>query len=149
MHSQVATNLENLNLLSYAKYTDTKGIERDVTLATWNGKDVIITDDGTTDGADKYITYVLGRGAIKFDDLRVKTPNEMARDAKTNGGENFINFKKRWVYAPTGISFVNSTLISPNLEELKKGDNWTIAGDGNGTHYPLKSIPIAKIISKG
>lgn len=45
MHSAVATNLENLNLLEYLKYTDANGIQRALPLATWNGKTVII-DDG-------------------------------------------------------------------------------------------------------
>lgn len=45
MHSTPATNLENLKLLSYMKYTDAQGIERDLTLATLNGKTVLV-DDG-------------------------------------------------------------------------------------------------------
>ena len=45
MHSTVATNLENLKLLSYMKYTDAQGIERDLALATLNGKTVLV-DDG-------------------------------------------------------------------------------------------------------
>lgn len=44
MHSTVATNLENLNLLDYLKYTDKNGVQRDLGLATWNGKLVIIDD---------------------------------------------------------------------------------------------------------
>ena len=45
MHSAVATNLENLNLLTALKYTDKEGVTRDLTLYTWNGK-LVITDDG-------------------------------------------------------------------------------------------------------
>ena len=45
MHSTIATNLENLKLLSYMTYTDGSGIERQLELATWNGRAVII-DDG-------------------------------------------------------------------------------------------------------
>lgn len=45
MHSAVATNLENMNLLEYLKYTDANGVQRSLPLATWNGKTVII-DDG-------------------------------------------------------------------------------------------------------
>lgn len=44
MHSAVATNLENLNLLQYLKYTDEAGITRDLGIATWNGRIVIIDD---------------------------------------------------------------------------------------------------------
>ena len=45
MHSMVATNLENLKILVYAKYSDANGIQRDVSLATINGRLVLIDDD--------------------------------------------------------------------------------------------------------
>ena len=45
MHSVVATNLENLNLLTALKYTDKDGVTRDLTLYTWNGKLVIVDDN--------------------------------------------------------------------------------------------------------
>ena len=45
MHSLVATNLENLNLLNFLKYTDSNGIERDLTIGTYNGKLVVVDDD--------------------------------------------------------------------------------------------------------
>lgn len=45
MHSQVSTNLENLKLLAYMKYTDAQGIERDLSLGTINGRMVLIDDN--------------------------------------------------------------------------------------------------------
>lgn len=45
MHSDVATNLENLNLVAHLKYTDKDGIQRELDLYTWNGKLVVIDDD--------------------------------------------------------------------------------------------------------
>ena len=45
MHSDVATNIENLNLLEHLKYTDKDGITRELDLGTWNGKLVVIDDD--------------------------------------------------------------------------------------------------------
>ncbi|MFR4530630.1 MAG: phage coat protein [Thomasclavelia ramosa] len=44
MHSQIATNLENMRLLKYLTYTDANGITRDLAIATWNGRTVIIDD---------------------------------------------------------------------------------------------------------
>lgn len=44
MHSYVATNLENLRLLSYLKYTDKDGVQRDLAIGTLNGKTVLIDD---------------------------------------------------------------------------------------------------------
>lgn len=44
MHSVVATNLENLKLLVYLKYNDANGMERELTLATLNGRLVAVDD---------------------------------------------------------------------------------------------------------
>lgn len=45
MHSEVSTNLENLKLLKYMTYTDGDGIERELAMATWNGRTVLIDDN--------------------------------------------------------------------------------------------------------
>lgn len=56
MHSKIATNLENLKLLVYMKYNDGEGIERDLTLATLNGRTVLIDDNmPTTSLSAKYV----------------------------------------------------------------------------------------------
>ena len=48
MPSVVATNLENLGLLTYVKYNDANGMERDTSFATINGKLVLVDDDVPT-----------------------------------------------------------------------------------------------------
>ena len=45
MHSVVSTNLEGLNLIDFLKYTDANGIERDLTIGTFNGRLVIVDDE--------------------------------------------------------------------------------------------------------
>ena len=45
MHSMVATNLENLRLLSYLKYTDANGMQRDLAIGTLNGRTVLVDDN--------------------------------------------------------------------------------------------------------
>ena len=167
MHSVVATNLENLNLLSYLKQTDANGIQRDLTLATWNGRTVIIDDSmpvedvaesasGKGDGYTKYTTYILGEGAFDYENIGAKVPYEMSRDPKTNGGVDTLYSRQRKVYAPFGISYTKSSQasLSPTNEELEKGDNWELVNDGNTTaakrlYINHKAIPIARIISKG
>lgn len=44
MHSAVATNLENLKILTYLLYNDANGMQRETGMATLNGKLVIIDD---------------------------------------------------------------------------------------------------------
>lgn len=268
MHSTVATNLENLNLLDYLKYTDENGVQRDLGIATWNGKIVVIDDelpvektettagayemsittkatagdkiiingvpfvagtdfDLTTDTAtgnaaalkaalnastntalsgytwdsssakltatekaghygegaftaevvqgasgtmvvgsvtettaavfyDTFTTYVLGEGAIDFEDIGAKVPSEMQRDPKTNGGEDTLYVRQRKVFAPYGISYekVNQSSLSPTNSELEDGANWSLvhsgeASESSRSYINHKAIAIARIISKG
>ena len=157
MHSQVATNLENLKLLTYMKYTDDQNIERELALATLNGRTVLIDDNMPTEqvsdgGYTKYTTYVLGEGAIEYTNCGAKVPYEMARDASTNGGEDTLYSRQRKVFSPYGISFKNTGIISPTDEQLKTGTNWTLASSnesGSAKYFPIKAIPIARIISRG
>ena len=97
MHSAVATNLENLKLLGYLKYTDAK----------WNGRIVIIDDSMPTENVaattgenaspayTKYTTYILGEAAFSLEPMPVKVPYEMVREAKINGGQDTLISRKR------------------------------------------------------
>jgi len=163
MHSQVATNLENLQLLEYLKYTDANGIQRDLTLATLNGRTVLIDDSmpteevaksGTNPAYTKYTTYVLGAGAFEFTDAGAKVPHEMHRDPKVNGGQDTLYSRERVCYAPYGISFTKSSMatLSPTDAELEMGANWELVNDnatGTKKYIDHKAIPIARIISRG
>lgn len=152
MHSVVATNLENLKLLQYLKYTDAQGIERELTLGMINGRIVIVSDYGTFDNVDKYTTYLLGKGAIDFEELPVKVPYEVNRDPKTNGGQDTLYARKRKCFAPFGISYTKSSQasLSPTDEELKNGANWSLVKSADkADSFDHKTIPIARIISKG
>lgn len=201
MHSRTATILENLNLLEYMKYTDGNGIERNLPLATLNGRIVLVDDtmpteevaakyeksadsavqsgktyytlsgkeykvvaspagnpselsyyEKVSDAYTKYTTYVLGNGAIEYTNCGVKVSSEMDRDPATNGGETTLYTRQRKVFAPYGISWKNTSIVSPVAEELEAGTNWEIAhnnsSDANAT-YPIQAINIMRIITRG
>ena len=204
MHSVVATNLENLNLLTALKYTDKDGITRDLTLYTWNGK-LVVVDDGmpvaavettykkTTDTAldasktyytksgtkysavaspnvdniatyyevdvaahDEYTSYVLGEGAIWYEDIGAKVPYEMDRDPAKNGGQDTLYTRQRKVFAPFGISYekTSQASLSPTEAELANGANWDLVHSGESTeaqrsYIDDKAIAIARIRSRG
>lgn len=164
MHSSVATNLENLRLLAYLKYTDAAGVQRDLAIGTWNGRAVLIDDSmptediaeseaGAGDGYTEFTTYVLGDGAFDYENIGAKVPFEMYRDPKTNGGEDTLYSRQRKVFAPYGISYTRKTQVSlsPSNAELENGGNWSLVHDGASTkkHIDHKAIPIARIISCG
>lgn len=164
MHSAVATNLENLKLLDYMKYTDKDGIERNLGFATLNGRTVLIDDSMPTvevpavteSGKEaaaytKYTTYVLGDGSIEYTDCGAKVPYETNRDPKTNGGQDTLYSRQRKIFAPYGISWTDSSIISPTDTQLETGSKWSLANSNESTkeYFPHKAIPIARIISRG
>lgn len=152
MHSQVATNLENQQLLEYWKQTDENGIQRQLNLATWNGRTVIVDDDVPVDtsGSDPvYTTYVLGKGAIDFCDCGAKVPNETKRDALTDGGIDMLITRQRHLLAPVGFSYTNTSKVSPMASDLATSSNWALVKDTDNVAYPSKAIAIAQIKSLG
>ncbi|MFR6311349.1 phage coat protein [Anaerofustis stercorihominis] len=156
IHSAVATNLENLNLLSYLKYTDASGITRNLSIADWNGKTVVIDDsmpvaeEGTTNKHSLYTSYVLGNGAIGFEEVGAKVPYEMDRNPLIRGGEDTLISRRRNAISIAGISYTKATQASnsPTNEELMKGTNWSLINDGTNAIND-KAVPIARIISRG
>lgn len=159
MHSEVATNLENMKLLKYMTYTDADGIERELALATWNGRTVLVDDNMPTEDVAKagdveaytaYTTYVLGEGAIILDDIGDAVSYEMSRDPKTNGGQDTLYVRDRYICGVDGISFEKPATITASASntDLETGANWNIINDGTKA-IPHKAIAIAKIVSKG
>lgn len=144
MHSKVAQNLANLQLLTFRKYTDAMGIERQLKIADYNGKTVIVDDDCPYDAeGGKYTTYGLGLGSIQYADAPVEKPTELSRDAKKYGGVTELITRLRETYHPNGFSYkLPVGVISPTNAQLGAADNWLIAVDP-------KLIPLVKIVSKG
>lgn len=152
MHSAVATNLENMQLLNYFKATDANGMQRDVGLATWNGRTVLIDDDVPEDGGT-YTTYLLGKNAFDYCDIGATVPYETDRDPVSKGGKSMIYSRQRKLWAPYGFSFVKPATMtgSPTDEQLSAAANWTLVNDGASakSYINTKAIPIARILSKG
>lgn len=201
MHSEVATHLENLKLLKYMTQTDGDGIERELSLGTWNGRTVLIDDEmpvtekvtaaaKTTDTAidssktyytrsgtsgnyvytpvadpvvgdignyyeatataSMYTTYVLGDGSIILDNIGDSVPYEMSRDPKTNGGQDTLFVRDRFICGVDGISFEKPSSITASASnaDLSNGANWNIINDESQA-IPHKSIAICKIVSMG
>ena len=157
MHSEVATNLENIKLLKYMTYTDADGIERELALATWNGRTVLIDDNMPTEDVGsgstaytKYTTYILGENAIVLDDIGDSDPYEMSREPKINGGQDTLYVRDRYIVGVDGISFEKPSSITASASntDLATGANWNVINDGTNS-IPHKAIAIARIISKG
>ena len=160
MHSAVATHLENMNVLTYLKYNDANGIERDLTIGQLNGRLVLVDDDmpvavDSQTGTKTYTTFVFGQGAIEYTNCGAKVPYEMDRNPAVNGGEDTLYSRQRKCFAPYGISFTkaNMATLSPTDAELADGANWELVNTNNTSGTKLyiahKAIPIAQIKSLG
>ena len=155
MHSVVATNLENLQILEYWKETDANGVQKPTGLASWNGRTVLIDDDVPVDTSGtnpKYTTYLLGEGAFDYCDCGAKVPSEVYRDPTTVGGKDMLITRQRKIFAPKGFSFVqpSTAIVSPTDANLATAARWTVVKDTAGTGYfDSKAIPFARIISEG
>ena len=161
MHSAVATNLENLQLLDYMKYTDKDGVQRNLALATLNGR-VVLIDDGmpvqevpasgsgetAVEAHTKYTTYVLGEGAIEYTNCGAKVPYETDRNPQVNGGQDTLYSRQRKVFSPYGISWTHRSIISPTDSQLETGSKWSLANSNESTklYFPHKAIPIARVL---
>lgn len=81
MHSVVATNLENMKLLTYLKYNDADGMEREIGIGTLNGRLVLVDDSmpvengyveatSSTPGALKVVASGATTGQITVADVK-------------------------------------------------------------------------------
>lgn len=114
------------------------------------------TMQAVNEGTITKVLYVLGEGAISFEDIGAKVPYEMARDPKTDGGVDTLYTRQRKVFSPFGISYekTSQTTLSPTDAELANGANWCLvhsgeSDDGDRSYIAHKAIPIARILSRG
>lgn len=102
MHSVVATNLENLQLLDYLKYTDKDGITRDLGIGTLNGRLVIIDDEVPVESG--YFAAASGdTGAL-----------EVVSSGASTGEINLADVKKGDFY-PDGVTAGDYVVASGDL----------------------------------
>lgn len=104
----------------------------------------------TADGEVTYTTYVLGANSIILDNIGDNVPYEMNRDPKTNGGQDTLYVRDRYICGVDGISFEKPASITASAKnsDLSNGENWHIINDGK-TAISHKAIAICKIVSKG
>lgn len=145
----------------YAKSSDTS-VTSGKTYYTKNGDNYSVVPDPTgnpstssyyektADGVPTYTSYVLGTGSIILDNIGDSVPYEITRDAKTNGGENTLYVRDRYIVGVDGISFEKPATITASAKnsDLAAGANWQIINNGE-TAISHKAIAIARIISKG
>jgi len=105
MHSVVSTNLEGLNLINFLKYTDADGIERDLTIGTFNGRLVVVDDDvqelngydeatSATSGALKVVSSSPSDGQILLTDVKASDfyPADVAANDYVVAANKYVSY---------------------------------------------------------
>lgn len=150
MHSRVAQNLANKQLLEYWKSVDANGLQKPLNIGSINGLTVIIDDNvpmkdsEVATGSKEYTTFLFGNGAISTATAPVDHPVSRFRDELKYGGMDVLVTRRRLTMHPAGFSYKKplATVASPSLEDLATKENWTRVDDA-------KNIPIAKVVSNG
>lgn len=116
MHSAVATNLENMNLLTYLKYNDANGMQRDTGLGTINGKLVIIDDSMPIEEDESTATF-----------------EATSDSALVEGKTYYTRSGSAGSYVYTAVASPSAASLSSYYEKTAAGDNIYITylfGDG-------------------
>lgn len=150
MHSLILARYKAMGLVDYAKYNDANGLTKEITLPTINGLVVVTDDRGTVDTssgsvAPKYITTIVGRGAIlTADKTNYENPYYTDYDAETSAGIEKLYTKQGKVLHPNGFNLKVKSVTgeSPTKVELGTKDNWELA-------FNEKNVKIGQIISNG
>lgn len=159
-HSAVSTNLEGMNLIDFLKYTDSEGIERDLTIGTFNGRLVIVDDDMPVEEVEdslgdysKYTSYVFQNGFFEYENIGAEKPSEIARDAYEKGGKTDLITRVREMIVPTLISYKGTGTVSPTNSNFENGSNWELVNNdktgGDKVYVDDKLIPVVRVISRG
>ena len=74
----------------------------------------------------------------------------MSRDPKTNGGQDTLYVRDRYICGVDGISFEKPVTLTASASntDLATGSNWNIINDGTSA-IPDKAIALCKVVSLG
>ena len=95
-----------------------------------------------TDLPDKYTTFLLGQGAIRYAQAPVDKPSEMDRNPALNGGKDMIYTRLRECLAPYGFSFKGDVATDVGIPDtvLLDSSSWE-------RKMPAKSLMMSRLIT--
>ena len=130
MHSKVANDLSNLQVLNFFTY-QSNGMSYDVNVARSGNLICLISDQvpvksSSATGESNYTTFIAGNGAILTANAPVTKPSDLVYDAEKQGGINKLITRRRKTYHPNGFSFNMSNMpVSIASTDLSTPANWS------------------------
>ncbi|AQY70047.1 phage capsid protein [Lactiplantibacillus plantarum] len=155
VHSDVLRQLQDANLVD-AKSNSTFVLNGNSNVPTSiqapdagdkiKGVQIVVDDSLPVSGA-KYTSYLFARGAVGYSELPVANAIETNRDPLKNHGVDYLVNRRRFVFAPQGLSWNESNFTSkhsgkayPTMDDLADGTNWSKV-------YDQKLIPMAQFVT--
>lgn len=151
MHSRIFWNLDAQGAIVYGI---TPNGQRDLDMAFWHGKRVIVSDScprvaGTTSGY-KYTSYFFAAGAMGYAEAtgaggpELPVEYDSAPSAGNGEGVRTVWYRRHWVMHPRGIAFTGTPASASGVTdaELATGGNWTRV-------YDPKNIRIVAVTTNG
>ena len=123
-------------------------------VATPDVDDIATYYEMTAEAYLTYTSYMFKNGFFEYENLGVKVPSEVARDAYKNGGRDELISRIREMIVPTLISYKTTTKVSPLNSDFENGANWELVNNGEAqtsdkVYVDDKLIPVVRIISRG
>ena len=147
MHSVVYNNLAKLNLIDFIPDSDGK-----VKFPTYLGYRVV-KDDGTKtitgSNRTEYVTYLVGRGAMCWNEAPTSPSPSIEVDRKPEQGNGFgvdiLYSRRQFVLHPYGIKWADGSVAGefPTNAELALAANWS------RVYAERKQIPLAFLVTNG
>lgn len=107
----------------------------------------IVVDDSLPVDNGKYTSYLFAQGAVGYSELPVTNAVETNRDPLKNHGVDYLINRRRFVFAPQGLSWNESNFVTknpgktyPTMADLADGTNWSKV-------YDQKLIPMAQFVT--
>ncbi len=149
MHSAVYTRLQKQNLIDFIP--DARG---EIRFPSYLGYRVVVSDtvhiiDNGTDNPSSYVTYLIGRDAIAYNEQPMRTsPNvetERKPDQGNGVGGDILYTRRQFVMHPYGIAWQDASVAGefPTNAELATAANW------NRVYPERKQVALAYLVTNG
>jgi len=144
-HSIVYNRMRKNNLIDFIP--DSRNMAA-AAIPTFMGATVVV-DDGMTNAAGVFQTWMFGAGAVRWANGTAKVPTETKREpsAGNGGGQDVLYNRVEWMIHPVGFAYVG-TPPAGGPSNAATANNLAAAGSWNRVFPERKQIKIARLITR-
>lgn len=145
MHSVVYNRARKNNLIDFIPDSINGAA---ISVPTFNGAQVVV-DDGVTQSAGVFHTWLFGAGAFQWGNGSAKVPSETDRkpSAGNGAGQEILYSRVEWALHPVGHAYVG-TYATGGPTNAGTSNNLAAAGSWNRVFPERKMIKIARLITR-